>query len=89
MQVSATEAKNRFGYYCSQAKTQPVVVEKEGRPDTVLVDYREYQALKAAAQRGSPQERRRAFEENYKEWIDEQHRIVDEFGVFGEEHRLW
>ena len=49
MQVTATEAKNRFGYFCSQAKSEPVIVEKDGRPDTVLLAYDEFQALKAAA----------------------------------------
>ena len=31
MLVTATEAKNRFGYVCAQAKTEPVFVEKDGR----------------------------------------------------------
>ena len=30
MQVTATEAKNRFGQVCAQAKTAPVIVENEG-----------------------------------------------------------
>ena len=37
MQVSATEAKNRFGYICAQAKTEPVFVEKDGRIATVIL----------------------------------------------------
>ena len=36
MQITATEAKNRFGYVCAQAKTGPVVIEKDGRPDSVI-----------------------------------------------------
>jgi len=33
--------------------------------------------------------RKKAFKERYRRWIAEQHRIVDEFGVFGEEYRVW
>jgi prevent-host-death family protein len=89
MQVTATEAKNRFGYFCSQAKAQPVVVEKDGRPDTVLLDYEEYRALKAASEKKSLTQRKKEFNEAHKEWIAEQHRIVEEVGVFGEEYRAW
>lgn len=89
MQITATEAKNRFGYFCSQAKSGPVIVEKDGRPDTVLLDFEEYRALKEAAQKKSLAERQKEFNEKYKDWIDEQNRIVEEFGVFGEEYRVW
>jgi prevent-host-death family protein len=89
MQVTATDAKNRFGFYCRQAKAEPVVVEKDGRPDTVLVDYEEFQALKSAVVKKSMAQRRKEFNERYKDWIADQNRIVDEFGVFGEEYRLW
>ncbi len=30
MRVTATQAKNRFGAICTQAKTEPVFVEKDG-----------------------------------------------------------
>jgi prevent-host-death family protein len=89
MPITATEAKNRFGYFCSQAKSSPVVVEKDGRPDTVLLGYEEYQALRSAAEKKSMAQRRKEFNERYKDWIAEQNRIVEEFGVFGEEHRVW
>ena len=48
MQVTATEAKNRVGHIGAQAKTAPVVVEKDGRPDTVIVSYTDYLALTTA-----------------------------------------
>lgn len=89
MSITATEAKNRFGYFCSQAKSGPVIVEKDGRPDTVLLDYREFQALKAAVQKKTLTQRKKEFNENYGEWIAEQNRIVEEIGVFGEEYRVW
>ncbi|MES2936227.1 MAG: hypothetical protein V4864_01010 [Pseudomonadota bacterium] len=34
-------------------------------------------------------ERQKEFNEKHQDWIDEQNRIVDEFGVFGEEYRVW
>lgn len=89
MSITATEAKNRFGYFCGQAKSAPVIVEKDGRPDTVLVDYQEYQALRAAVQKKTLAQRKKEFNEKHGEWIAEQNRIVQEFGVFGDEYRLW
>ena len=49
MRVTATDAKNRFGALCQQAKLAPVVVEKAGQPDTVLLSYAHYQRLLAPA----------------------------------------
>lgn len=89
MQVTATEAKNRFGYFCGQAKSEPVIVEKDGRPDTVLLDYEQFQALKAACEKKSLAQRKKEFNEKYKDWIAEQHRIVEEFGIPGEDMRPW
>ena len=37
MQITATEAKNRFGRICAQAKKEPVFVEKAGQIDTVIL----------------------------------------------------
>ncbi len=37
MRVTATQAKNRFGAICAQAKAKAVYVEKDGRIDTVIV----------------------------------------------------
>jgi prevent-host-death family protein len=39
MRISATDAKNRFGHVCSEAKPGPVIVGKDGRPDTVIVSF--------------------------------------------------
>ena len=89
MQVTATQAKNQFGYFCAQAKTAPVFVEKGGRIDSVIVSAEQFAALKAAGQSKSMAQRRREFNETYKDWIAEQNRIVEEYGVFGEEWRSW
>jgi post-segregation antitoxin (ccd killing protein) len=45
--------------------------------------------LKAAAQKKNLAQRKKEFNEKYGEWIAEQNRIVEEFGVFGEEYRVW
>ena len=37
MQITATEAKNRFGSICALAKREPVFVEKAGQIDTVIL----------------------------------------------------
>ena len=37
MQITATEAKNRFGSICAIAKREPVFVEKAGQIDTVII----------------------------------------------------
>ena len=89
MQVTATQAKNQFGFLCAQAKREPVFVEKGGRVDSVIVSAEQFAALKAAGQSKTMAQRRREFNETYKDWIAEQNRIVEEFGVFGEEWRSW
>lgn len=82
MQVTATDAKNRFGYYCSQAKSEPVIVEKDGRPDTVLLDYETFQALQQAAASRSIAQRKREFNETYREWIQAQKDHFDKHGLW-------
>ena len=42
MQVTATQAKNRFGAMCAHAKTEPVFVEKDGRIDSVIVSAKQF-----------------------------------------------
>ena len=89
MQVTATQAKNQFGYVCAQAKLEPVYVEKDGRVDSVIVSVEQFEALKAAAQKKSMSQRKREFNEKYKDWVAEQNVLVQKYGVFGEEFRSW
>lgn len=89
MRVTATDAKNRFGALCLQAKAAPVVVEKAGVPDTVLLSYADYQRLTAPAASASMAARRRAFNAEYKDWIDAQNAYHDAHGLWNEEFRLW
>ena len=72
MQVTATEAKNRFGYFCAKAKNEPVFIEKDGRLDSVIVSFDTFQALQQAQAPVSFEDRKREFEEEYKDWIDAQ-----------------
>ena len=89
MQVTATQAKNRFGYVCAQAKSEPVYVEKDGRIDSVIVSVEQFEALKAASQKKSMARRQKEFNEKYKNWIDAQNEFVEKFGIPGEELRPW
>lgn len=89
MQVTATEAKNRFGYFCSRAKGEPVIVEKDGRPDTVLLGYDEFQALTAAAQGKSLAARKKEFNETYREWIDAQNVEFEKNGIWCDGAVAW
>ena len=64
MQVTATQAKNRFGAICAQAKTRPVFVEKDGHIDTVIVSAEQFEALQTAAQSKTLVQRKAQFEKN-------------------------
>ena len=89
MHVTATEAKNRFGYVCAQAKRAPVFVEKDGRVDSVIVSAEQFEAFTAGSEKKSLAQRRKEFNEKYKDWIAQQHELVEKYGVFGEEFRPW
>ncbi|MGO4393853.1 type II toxin-antitoxin system prevent-host-death family antitoxin [Variovorax sp. M-6] len=89
MQISATEAKNRFGYYLGQAEREPVHVMKNDRIAGVIVSAARYAELEALERTKSMTERKQEFNETYKEWIAAQNDLVDKIGVFGEELRPW
>ena len=89
MRVSATDAKNRFGYYLGQAEREPVQVVKNDRVAVVMVSAARYAQLEALEQQKSVGQRKREFNETYKEWIDAQNEMIDRIGVFGEEFRPW
>jgi prevent-host-death family protein len=82
MRITATDAKNRFGQVCSEAKRAPVIVERDGRPDTVIVSYEQW--LKATRPSPSEQRRRRSvFADEHREWLAAYRAQVEEHGVFG------
>ena len=43
--VSATEARVHFGELMRRAKSGPVIVEKDGKPDVVVISKQEYDKL--------------------------------------------
>lgn len=47
--VSAREAKHHFGRLIDEARAEPVVVEKHGRPVVVVLAVEEYQRLTGRA----------------------------------------
>lgn len=44
-EATATEAKNRFGHLLDEAMTEPVAIDKNGRPVAVIMSFAEYQRL--------------------------------------------
>ncbi len=82
MQVTATQAKNRFGYVCAQAKSEPVFVEKDGRVDSVILSLEQFQALQLAGGNKSMALRKKEFNSAYKDWIADQNKHFDEHGLW-------
>ena len=65
MRVTATEAKNRFGSLCAQAKREPVFVERGGQLDSVILSAEHYNALQAHHDKASRAARRKRFEAEF------------------------
>ncbi len=89
MQVSATQAKNRFGAICAQAKTEPVFVEKDGRIDTVIVSAQQFYALQASNQAETLSQRKAQFEASHSEWLAEQNQRFEARGLWCDDLRVW
>ena len=89
MQVTATEAKNRFGSLCAQAKREPVFVEKAGKLDSVILSAEQYEALRAGQDKASRAARQRAFEAEFGDWIAAENARVEVQGIPGAELRPW
>jgi prevent-host-death family protein len=89
MRVTATEAKNRFGSLCAQAKREPVFVEKAGRIDSVILSAEHYQALQSGAGNAAKASRRQAFEAEFADWIAEEHARHEAGGIPGADLRPW
>lgn len=89
MHITATEAKNRFGSICAQAKRAPVFVEKAGLVDTVILSAEHYQALRATQAKSTLAARKAAFEAEFGEWLEAQSALVDAIGIPGADLRPW
>ena len=88
MRVTATDAKNRFGALCLQAKSGPVVVEKAGEPDTVLLSYADYQRL-LQPDAASLAARRKRFNFEHQDWLVAHNQQHDQQGLWNDDLRLW
>ena len=89
MRVTATEAKNRFGSLCAQAKRGPVFVEKAGQIDTVILSVEQYQALQAQQDKTGRAARKKAFEAEFSDWIAAQNVRFETHGIPGADLRPW
>lgn len=89
MRVTATEAKNRFGSLCAQAKRGPVFVEKAGQLDTVILSAEMYLVLQAHHDKASRAARKKAFESEFREWIAAQNSRIETHGIPGADLRPW
>jgi len=89
MRVTATEAKNRFGSLCAQAKRGPVFVEKAGQLDTVILSAEEYQALQANQDKARRAARKKTFESEFSDWITAQNARIETHGIPGADLRPW
>ena len=89
MHVTATEAKNRFGSLCAQAKREPVFVEKAGLLDTVILSAEQYHALQARHDKASHAARKIVFETEFGGWIAAQNAHVESHGIPGADLRPW
>lgn len=89
MRVTATEAKNRFGSLSTQAKREPIVVEKAGRLDTVILSAEQYQTLQAHHGAVSLAERRQRIDAEFGDWIAAQNVRCAADGIPGADLRPW
>ena len=89
MHISASDAKNRFGHVCAEAKREPGFVQKAGRIDTVFLSAEQYLALQSGQNLAVRSARKQAFETEYADWIAAQNAWVDAHGIPGEDFRPW
>jgi|JRYF01.1.fsa_nt_gb prevent-host-death family protein len=96
MNITSTDAKNRFGQVLDEAQKRPVVIEKSGRRHSVIMSAEHYDRLVArAAQAAGPapdaplNPQAQAFCARYKDWVDEQNRHFEQHGIWNEEFRTW
>ena len=89
MQITATEAKNRFGSICALAKREPVFVEKAGQIDTVILSADQYRAWQANQTSPRLAARKKKFETEFGDWIAAQNTWVEKQGIPGADLRPW
>jgi len=81
MRESATIAKNKFGVLLDNAMTEPVIIEKKGRPVVVVLSVSEYQRLTDIEDRYWGEKALNAVKEGFlgeeesKKWLEEKFRV--------------
>ena len=89
MQVTATQAKNRFGAICIHAKTAPVFVVRDGRIDTVILSAKQFSELQAAKSMQSFSQRKAHFDGSHSAWLAEQNQRFESHGLWCDDMRAW
>jgi PHD/YefM family antitoxin component YafN of YafNO toxin-antitoxin module len=89
MQVTATQAKNRFGAICAQAKEGPVFVEKDGRIDSVIVSAKQFAELQGVSRTQTLSQRKAQFEQSHSAWLAEQNQRFEAHGLWCDDMRVW
>ena len=80
MKESATIAKNKFGLLLDNAMSEPVIIEKKGRPVVVVLSVSEYQRLTDIEDRYWGEKALNAVKEGFlsegesKKWLEEKFR---------------
>ena len=87
MRVTATEAKNRFGSVCSQAKV--VFVEKDGEIDSVILSAKMDQQLSASQTEKTEAARKAEFQRKYRRWLERENSRFEKEGLWCDELRVW
>ncbi len=89
MHVTATEAKNRFGAICAQAKTEPVFIEKDGRVDTVIISAKLFSELQASTRSETLSQRKAQIEKLHSVWLAEQNQRLEKHGLWCDDMQVW
>jgi antitoxin Phd len=63
--ASATEIKNHFGAFLDRSRSEPVAIQRTGRPVAVLLSWEEYERLMALEDAYWGQQAAAAEEEGY------------------------
>lgn len=87
MHISATYAKNRFGQVLDACQTEPIFIDKSGRPHGVLLSVQTYLRLQAkgqAAEGTRAADVGHAFYAQHKAWVDHHNALFDAHGVWSD-----
>ncbi|HZE90542.1 MAG TPA: type II toxin-antitoxin system prevent-host-death family antitoxin [Rhizobacter sp.] len=89
MKITATEAKNHLGKVLEESQHKTVFIEKAGRRHSVVISNQRYEQLLKAEAGESMAQRKRRFNEQYKDWIAAQNQHFEANGLWNDELRIW